>query len=117
MNECRHGRLARACEMCVLEEEVAELRAELEEARDRIAEINSLWADECAKSRHAETRAEVLRGEWEHERADAERYRWLCEASANWGVCDWDSDLGEWVRDSRARAVISAAIDAARGKQ
>lgn len=35
MNECRHQRLARACEMCVLEEEVKELQEAVQ--RERLA--------------------------------------------------------------------------------
>ena len=48
-------------------------------------------------------------------RRDAERYRWLCKATGDWGVCEWDSGYSEWVRDSRGQDVISRAIDRARG--
>jgi len=36
-NQCLHGRLARSCELCERDREIADLRAELKLAQDRVA--------------------------------------------------------------------------------
>lgn len=63
---------------------------------------------------------ESLPADWQQRieamKADAERFRWLLDTSSNWGICDWDSELCEWVRDGRMPEVVRKAIDAARGK-
>lgn len=55
-----------------------------------------------------------LSAEVEALRNDAERYRWIRTKARDWGICEWDRNECEWVRDSRGAVVIDAAIDAAR---
>lgn len=37
-NQCQHGQLARVCEMCELQKQVAALTAERDEAREEVAQ-------------------------------------------------------------------------------
>lgn len=113
-------------------EHAARLHAECEalrQANGAFAARQAWWNDrmvaleaecEALRMERDALRAAARHGGWvgyidsDAMQADAERYRWLCLAAGDWGVCEWDTSASEWVRDSRGQKVISAAIDAAR---
>lgn len=105
-NQCEHGQLARVCELCEKDAEIAQLRQYLDTAQRRASDLG----DEVAGLRE-----------------DAERYRWLrdklsriaCNVNLAWDAAQAETTKIEslWVMEHfRATDPEStdAAIDAAR---
>lgn len=103
--DCKHGHLARSCEICELERQVEELRAELADVRDDLVIANQRGdAFRALSFEHDQARKYAERRLAEY--ADALRDGVALLSRVYAGKADFAVTAREW-RD-RARALLSA---------
>ena len=109
--DCVHGQLARVCDYCELEAEIADLRAKLEASNKELREIAESIND--PRVNLTMTAAEwciEAQSKLEAAERDAERYR-------EWKRAFREGEVGLWnaICDANSEAEHDAAIDASRG--